>query len=196
MRRHGFNRLVGADPFIEADVAYEGGPTLLKRNVSEIEGGYDLIMMHHSFEHLPDPFRALLHLVSLLNAGGCLLIRTPLAGGFAWRTYGTNWVELDPPRHLFVHTLRSLQIIGERAGLVVRDVRYDSSELQFIGSEQYRRDIPLWSSESYFSTGSSTEFSSRDIEAMKLKARELNAAGDGDRGCVYLARPGTSWQGS
>jgi hypothetical protein len=188
MWNNGFTQLAGVDPFIDKDVHYPGGPHLLKRDIFSLDGRYDLIMMHHSFEHVSDPSRTLSHVATLLNPQGCLLIRTPLAESYAWRAYGVDWVQLDPPRHLFVHTIRSVQEVAGQSGLVVREVCFDSDELQFVGSELYRRDIPLIRTGDYFAGGGDRVFSCSDIEAMRAKAHELNVAGDGDQGCLYLTK--------
>ena len=49
---------------------------------------------------------------------------------------------LDPPRHQYVHTLKSLELTAKQAGLRVADVQHDSWSFQFWGSEQSKRGIP------------------------------------------------------
>jgi hypothetical protein len=53
--------------------------------------------------------------------------------------YGDKWVQLDAPRHFFLHTRKSMEIAAEKAGLKIAKVQYDSEEFQFIGSELYLR---------------------------------------------------------
>ena len=62
-------------------------------------------------------------------------------GTWFWERFGTDWWELDPPRHLLVHTRASLEILAGRAGLALVDVVWDSSYLELIASEQIRRDV-------------------------------------------------------
>ena len=57
--------------------------------------------------------------------------------------FGIDWMALDPPRHLHVHSVESLRRLAADAGLRLQAVEFDSTEFQFVASEQYRRDIPL-----------------------------------------------------
>jgi SAM-dependent methyltransferase len=55
LRKQGFQKLVGADPFISSTIRYPNGVTVYKRLLEELHGAFDLIMLHHSFEHMPQP---------------------------------------------------------------------------------------------------------------------------------------------
>lgn len=91
LRRFGFRRLEGVEPFTKSEL--NNGPIKIHRTaLANFVGGgqYDLIMLHHVFEHLPDPAAALAQLVKLLAPEGCLLIRIPVAGSDAWRRYGAD----------------------------------------------------------------------------------------------------------
>jgi SAM-dependent methyltransferase len=96
LHHFGFTRLTGADAFIRGDIEYPEGVRILKRSLAELEGPFDLIMLHHSFEHLPEPAAELSQIRRLLTDKGACLIRVPVAA-FAWEEYGTNWVQMDPP---------------------------------------------------------------------------------------------------
>jgi SAM-dependent methyltransferase len=94
LRRHGFKNLVGADPFIDHDIDYANGVRILKRRLSDVTERFDVIMMHHSLEHMPDQIDALHNAADRLNPGGRILVRIPLVSCEAWDTYGLNWVQL------------------------------------------------------------------------------------------------------
>src|SRR3546814_14684228 len=93
-------------------------------------------MMHHSFEHMTSPRTELLKAAGLLSSGGRLLLRVPLAGKWAWDTYGINWIQLDPPRHLTLHTEESVARLAAATGFEVQAVVYDSTAFQIWGSER------------------------------------------------------------
>ncbi|MBE7220125.1 MAG: methyltransferase domain-containing protein, partial [Caulobacteraceae bacterium] len=139
----GFAGVEGADAFLAVAPAYARGPRIHKARLEEMEGGWDVIMLHHAFEHLGDPVGALRAVAARLAASGRVLLRLPLCDSYAWRRYRSDWVQLDAPRHLFLHTRASLARAAAAAGLVVERVVCDSYEFQFWGSEQYRLDIPL-----------------------------------------------------
>ncbi len=142
LRDAGFSNLTGADPFIASDHIRAGVP-LWKREIGDVEGRFALVMMHHTFEHVTDPASTLAAAARLLVPGGRVLIRLPVADSDAWREYGTDWVQLDAPRHIFLHTARSLGRLARDAGLHVVSRTHDSTAFQFWGSEQYRRGIPF-----------------------------------------------------
>src|SRR5690606_30281969 len=148
---------------------------VLKKSVFEIEGVFDFIMLHHSFEHMENPREVLGRLHELLADDGTLLIRVPVAGSYAWRTYGVNWVQLDAPRHLFLHTPQSMRLLAAQAGFAVEEVTYGSIDSQFWGSEQNLRGIPLWSPQSCSTHPGASIFTEKRIEAYVRHAAELNA---------------------
>lgn len=191
LRRAGFSGALGIDPYLEEDVpgrAREDGPLVVRRGLDEMEPAWDLVMFHHSFEHVVEPLGALRTVARLLAPGGTCLIRMPNAGSEAWRRYGTDWVQLDAPRHLHVHTPESLEIAAAAAGLRVRRVIHDSTDFQFWGSEQYRRDIPLFAPESHAVDPSASAFTKREIRRFRREAARLNARGLGDQAAFYLER--------
>ena len=183
----GFRDLTGADAFIESDIEYQTGVKIQKRPLSDLEGPFDLVMLHHSFEHLPDPAAELREIKRLLAPDGNCLIRIPVAA-FAWEKYGTNWVQMDPPRHLYLFTEKAMRKLADEAGLEITDVRYDSTGFQFWGSEQYKRDIPLVPEGGDGRFAPSSIFTKQQLDDWEAKALELNAEGRGDAACFYLKR--------
>src|SRR5262249_6924860 len=139
----GFRRLTGVEPYIERDITYSRDVKILKRSIEDVEGAFDFIMFHHSFEHIGKPLSTSRGAYRLLAPGGRVMIRIPVSDSEAWRIYGTDWVQLDAPRHLFLHTRNSIQVLSHSAGLTLDEVVCDSNDFQFWGSEFYRRDIPL-----------------------------------------------------
>ena len=186
LHRRGFQSVVGIDPYIDRDIEYPSGARVFKRTLDRVEGTWDLVMFHHSFEHAADPLQALAHARELLAKDGACLLRMPVVPSAAWEEYGVDWVGLDAPRHLCVHSVESVRRIADRAGMTLQEVVYDSSELQFVGSEQYRRDIPLLSDRSFVVDPSRSIFAGAEIRAFRKRARELNEAKRGDQAAFYL----------
>jgi len=190
LRLLGFKNLTGADPFVAKDLLSDG-VRIYKRQLAELEGHFDLIMMHHTFEHLPEPEANLAAAAERLRPGGFLLLRVPLVDCFAWRKYGVHWLSLDAPRHFFLHTEKSIGLLAQRTGFSVEDVVYDSGAHQFWGSEQYLRDIPHRSPTSYEGNPAGSIFTRQQIRQFEQQSRELNAKRDGDAACFYLRRQDT-----
>ena len=92
LRAIGYHNVIGIDPLVPGDVM-SGGALLVHRmplgNVSE--RNFDLIVFNHSLEHAPDPLAELEAARERLSPAGRILVRLPVAGCHAWRTYGVDW---------------------------------------------------------------------------------------------------------
>ncbi len=95
-------------------------------------------------------------------------------------------MQLDAPRHFFLHSLASLKWLTEKAGLSTESVTFDSWEFQFWGSEQYQQDIPLSDERSWSNGPAQSIFTADQIEAFRLQSEQLNAEGRGDQACFVL----------
>jgi SAM-dependent methyltransferase len=186
LQREGFRSLLGADPFIQADIDHGNGVRILKRGAEALEGEFDFVMLHHSFEHVPDPAATLLALRPRLAPGGTLLLRVPVADCFARRKYGLNWMAWDAPRHLYLHTRKSMDVLAAGAEMRVTDVIYDSTGQQFTSSELYLRGIPYVEHGKYRPGHRADAFSQADWDRYQAEAAELNRKGEGDTACFYL----------
>jgi SAM-dependent methyltransferase len=185
LRTLGFWRLRGVDPYIEHDVVEDGIP-ILKRRIEDVSGEFDLVTFHHSLEHIEDQDSTLAAARSVLKPAGFCLVRLPLVSSAAWEEYGTDWVELDPPRHLYLHSRDSMRRVAERAGFDPVDFVSDSTEFEFWGSEQYRRGLPLMAEGSFLRTPWQSDFTFRQMGDFRKRAKELNRIGRGGRGCFFL----------
>lgn len=189
MQKDGFSNLTGVDPFLPRPIQYDNGINIFNVALAELKGRYDFIMSHHSFEHIYEQFGALVTMHGLLKKGKTLLVRVPVSSSYAWRVYKENWVNLDAPRHFFLHTEKSMRILAEQAGFQIIKVEYDSTDFQFWGSEQYRRNIPLRSKNSHAENSKRSIFSCKKLKEYRKRALKLNQAGDGDEACFYLYKP-------
>ena len=184
----GFRDLIGVDPFIAADIDYGSGVKVLKSELRDVRGQFDLVLANHTIEHLPDPCATLKEIYRLLKPGRYAIIRIPILS-YAWRKYGTNWVQLDAPRHLFLFTAEEFSKLATRAGFEVKKIWYDSTAFQFWGSEQYARDIPLMHECSHFVSPGKSPFTAEQIASYTADADKLNARGEGDQAAFYLRKP-------
>ena len=149
----GFKSVLGVDPYIKHDIHHGTRVTILKKELADIQDKFDVVMLHHSFEHMQDPQKTLQNVAALLKPNGRVLLRVPVADSYAWRHYGINWMHLDPPRHLFLHTQKSIGVLAAKTGLQIEKTVRDGNASQFLGSEQYVNDIPLAHPKSAFSGG-------------------------------------------
>jgi 2-polyprenyl-3-methyl-5-hydroxy-6-metoxy-1,4-benzoquinol methylase len=188
LRGFGMTNLLGVDPFNAKHIQYENGLTIHKKGIHDIEGQWDMVMFHHSFEHIPDPAGTLEAVYGLLTPDGHCVIRIPTVSSYAWKHYGVNWAQLDAPRHLYLHSVDSMNILAEQAGLDLQKIVYDSTSFQFWGSEQYIKDIPLRDNRSYAVNPKASIFSKKEISAFAKRAEELNEIKQGDQAIFYLRK--------
>ena len=187
LRRMGYENLTGLDPFLPSDTEARG-MRLLKKELIELEGEFDAIMLHHTFEHMEEPAQVLKQLNRLLSSGGTIILRIPLCDSYAWKHYGVNWYQLDAPRHFFLHTIASMAILAKEANLCIARTIYDSTLLQFIGSEQYMRGISQEDQRSYIKNPFRSIFTVNDIRSFHCRALQLNKDNKGDSACFYLRK--------
>jgi SAM-dependent methyltransferase len=188
LRDDGFRNVEGVDLFVPESLCYENGVRVLKADIYGIQKQYDLIMLHHTFEHMPEPLAVLRQLHRLLRPSRFVVIRIPVASSCAYRTYGADWAQLDAPRHLFLHTVRSMELLAAASGFRISDVTHDSTAFQFWASEQYLADIPLRDERSYLTNPGASMFSPEQIAEFRRAAEDLNRRRDGDSACFYLEK--------
>ena len=184
----GFTNLTGIDPFIDKDMQY-GDINIYRKSIFETTGKFDLIMLHHAFEHMDEPLKVLLQLKKLMNPGKYILIRIPLMGMAGWKKYRLNWVGLDAPRHIIIHTIRSMQILAGQAGMQIHKIEFDSGPYHMWASEQYKNDIALMEPESYMVNRQTPLFTKEKIKEFAKQAAQTNKDGEGDQAAFYLFAP-------
>jgi SAM-dependent methyltransferase len=169
-------RAEGIDPFIARDIRDRFGVRVWRKTIEELSGSYDVVLFQHSLEHMPRQQAVLRAARGLLTPTGVCVISIPIVG-WAWRHYGVNWGQLDAPRHLFLHTRKSMDLVARQAGFRIERVVYDSTEFQFWLSEFYRKGIPL--------QGCNRPKWITTLR-MRMRAARLNHAEDGDQAQFYL----------
>ena len=182
LRDCGFRSLLGIDPFLPCEGYSFSDITISKMGLDGVCGKFDLIMFHHVLEHIPDQLETLICAKKLLSNQGQILIRIPLSDSEVAKTYGKDWVQLDAPRHFFLHTKKSLALLSAKAGLRVAKTVYDSEKFQFIGSELYRRsNMSLNELYSDFGKNFPKVFAPGELDLFEEHAKGLNASGKGDQ---------------
>ena len=184
MSTFGFTNLSGVDPFLSDNMTNRNGVSIRRAYLEDVAGAeYDLVMFHHSLEHIADPRRTLQAAERLLSPSGKCLVRVPVMGE-AWELYGTNWYGLDPPRHMWIPTEKAMTLLAEAVGLKVEKVEYDSTAIQFWGSELWEKDVPLMR----VGLNLRARLLIGKMENFRRRARALNLAGRGDIAKFLLSR--------
>lgn len=181
----GFRHAEGIDAFLAGEVMFAGRVIARPGRIEDVAGPYRLVMFHHSLEHMPDQQAVLARARQLIGDNGRIMIRVPTCSSAAWREYRENWVQLDAPRHLYLHSRESLRRLAAQHGLRVERMDDDSGSFQFWGSEQYRRGIALTDPRGH---GKAHHlFDKADMKAFTRRAEALNRTGEGDQVSLVLA---------
>ncbi|MDR2012876.1 MAG: class I SAM-dependent methyltransferase [Rhodanobacter sp.] len=191
----GFTRLSGVDPFVADDLDLGGGVKIRRAQLSDVislivngdREPFDVVMFHHSLEHIDDAAGALRAAYTALRPDGDCIVRIPTVSSYAWRHYGINWCGFSPPCHFMLHSRDSIVLLAERCGFKVTNITDDADTFQFWGSEQCQRRIPLM--RQGILTPMPGQFTASELRGFERRAAELNRQHDGDQIIVYLKRP-------
>lgn len=189
MAQAGYGNLHGCDPFLSQERHYGDRVYIRNCSIHEMDGDntFDFIRMNDSFEHMTDPYEALQSAKRLLKLGGVLRMSIPTYPNIAFEMFGPHWYQLDAPRHIFLHSMKSLSYLSEKAGLPIVKIEYDSNDSQFVRSFFYERGVPFWEQTSELVY---KYFQKEDILHMADTAAAVNAKGYGDHVKVWLQKIG------
>ena len=187
LHRMGFTNLTGIDPFINEGHDY-GPIKIFKKEIYDLNGSFDLIMMHHSLEHMFQPLKALQKTYSLLNKNKYLLVRIPVMGNFGWQHYKTFWCGLDAPRHIFIPSEKGMRMLAADAGFEIEKVEYDSNNYVIWCSEQYVKGISLHAPESWSMNREKSLFTKEKIKQFQKIIIAENKKNNGDTAAYYLKK--------
>jgi 2-polyprenyl-3-methyl-5-hydroxy-6-metoxy-1,4-benzoquinol methylase len=187
IRKLGFKKLTGVDPFISSE-SIGKEVSLLKKTIFDLQSQYDFVMSHHSFEHMEGPQSHLIQLAELIKEDGTLLIRTPVTNSFCWEKYGVYWAALDAPRHINIQSHRSMEILAKNAGLTITDLWHDASSFQFWGSEEYLKGINSTSERSVWKTKINSTFTKEELNKFRKDIAKLNKEKLGGEACFVMQK--------
>jgi len=188
----GFKNLTGIDPYIAEETIGEN-LSIMKKTIFDLPdiNRFDLIIFSHSFEHMIDQFEVIDKVERLLNRNGYCIIEMPIKSDYIWKLYRENWLQLDAPRHFLIHTIKSFNYLMEKSNLQLEKIVFNSNEVQFWGSELYKRNIPI-KDENTLLDEKKNLFSKDQVNKFKEKSVELNKRNQGDQAIFILKKTNDS----
>jgi 2-polyprenyl-3-methyl-5-hydroxy-6-metoxy-1,4-benzoquinol methylase len=138
----GFSNVSGIDPFIHKEISYPNGVNVRKLFLEELTDKYDVILSHHSFEHVPNPMKTLESIRCSLNEGGVCLLTMPVAEDL-YRLYKESCYLIQAPQHYFLFSIRSFIMLAQECGFVVEAVIRDATSTRdwYLYSEMWGKNI-------------------------------------------------------
>ncbi|MDR1149059.1 MAG: class I SAM-dependent methyltransferase, partial [Spirochaetaceae bacterium] len=170
-------------------ILYKNGLTILKKTIHELEdGGFNLIMLNHSFEHISDPFETLASAARLLADDGVCLIRVPTVSSFAWEHYKEKWLSLSAPQHFYLYSIESMKYMAERSGFCLDSVIYDCNIHQILPQEQFiKNNILPHDKRAYNASVKNYILNFPKIIKSQKIAEELNKKNQGEN-CAFVLK--------
>ena len=183
MWKIGWKQLTGLDLYCEDDNRRERRWRFISGDIFSIQNErFDCITFNHSFEHMENPLQILEQAGRLLKKGGVCVIAVPLCSGIGWELYKENYCQIDAPRHYFLYTRKSMEVLCQKAGMYIERMYYDSYDGGILHvSDGYKN----------------TDKSQKDIctyfpRTRQLRFREIEEravhAGKGDEAVFYIKK--------
>lgn len=117
-RRYGYDT-AGVEPSAAAGQYAERIGLKIYPSLEEESGGWDIVTMWHSLEHLTDPACYLQDIKSACNPGAYLFIRVPAFDSPRRKLTGRRWIWFQPQNHYFHYSVGSLRFLLEKSGFEV-----------------------------------------------------------------------------
>jgi len=84
---------------------------------------FDALTVHDVIEHTHDPMGLLREAFRILKVGAKLVLTTPNIDSLGHQLFRKSWHGLDPPRHLYIFSPRTLRICADQIGYRVEILR-------------------------------------------------------------------------
>lgn len=181
----GYTQCIAIDPYIQRDFTHPGGLQVRKCTIFDINDPFDIIFYNHAFEHILEQGQELGKVRELLTDQGKCVISVPVFPSLAWDRYGVHWYQIDAPRHVFIHSVKSLQHLANATGFAVEQVIYNSTYAQFSISEMYQQGICMKDQPRHKGNFLARKY--RKWVHTRL-ARRQNALGYGDQAVFVLGK--------
>lgn len=88
---------------------------------------FNVILLKHVIEHLPDPRSSLKEIYRILKKDGLLLIITPNVSSLNFRLFKKFWFPLETPRHLYLFSPITLKKLINMTGFVQENISHGIS---------------------------------------------------------------------
>lgn len=118
----GFSNVTGIDAFLDSDTALPNGTRIYKRDIFTEKKKWDVVMLHHVFEHMTDPYSVLLQLQKITAEEGTIIIRVPNVDSDAFTTFHQNWFGIQAPIHIFLPSIQGMRKMVDESGWEIKNI--------------------------------------------------------------------------
>lgn len=100
---------------------------------------FDIIILHHVIEHVPDPIKFILAVKKILKSGGKLILGTPDFDSGCARLFRSNYRLLHDPTHISLFSNESMHRLLRDHGFNILKVEYPFFETRYFNIENLSR---------------------------------------------------------
>jgi SAM-dependent methyltransferase len=108
----GYKNLIGIDPFLAKDDESTLGINLFKLNINQVSGKFDVLVSHHSFEHVVNPSDFLKSAARLMHQDSFIIITVPIIGE-VFSLFHKYTSTITPPQHTYMYTVKGMRRLLE-----------------------------------------------------------------------------------
>ena len=129
-------------------VAYakKNGRAVSKAALEDWGGGYDVICLAHTLEHIPQPVEFLTTCARRLNPGGSIVVQVPCFKGLHPRLFRLRWYGWVPRQHYFHYSVKALDRLFEKVGFETLGIWQEPMDHRLpIGMRRREKPIALLS---------------------------------------------------
>ncbi len=80
------------------------------------ENSFDAIVLNHVIEHVFDPITLIKECRRVVKPGGKIILLTPNMESWGHRKFKKDWINLDPPRHIFLFSPKTMLACATAVG--------------------------------------------------------------------------------
>lgn len=117
----GFKDLTGIEPYLTKTIEYNSNFKIQRTEIDSLDDSFDLIRLHHVFEHVSDPIKTLQSVYKNLSSSGTVVLTIPIAD-YVYNTYKENSYILQAPHHFHLFTLNGITRLTQSSGFKIQRV--------------------------------------------------------------------------
>ena len=117
----------------------------IQQDIDSLNQKFDVAVMWHVLEHLPEPIEFLTKLREQLSDDSYLFIRVPAFDSWSRKLFGKYWIWFQPRNHYFHYTWQSLEILLQSAGYSTELIEHRKPNNRF-SKRQFKTTSALFNS--------------------------------------------------
>lgn len=158
----GYKNLIGIDPNLPEIIHQNKNVKFIKCKLDDFQSQqkFDIITLHHSLEHLPNPhviFPKIKELLKPCSRSLCI-VRIPNIESFSFHLFQKHWEGIHPPFHINLPSKKGIELLIQKHGLKIIEIRSEQllesfffslnrmlniCDFEPLGARKFLKNLPL-----------------------------------------------------